>query len=363
MSFLTWLMQPVVDSINYVIGNNEKEPKVPIPTQEEQDEKELIEHWNSLVDKTFPTQPLAKTTSTKSKTIFRPTEFNQYIGQEHAKTLLKNYIKGTGKREVIFPHTLIHGSAGYGKTTLAKILAHQLKVTLVETITSDITDFSCLQSLIESCNGGILFLDEIHSIDRNNAEKLYSIMEDFSYSGQEINPFTLIGATTELGEILRNRRPFYDRFKIILGLAEYNTEELTAIIKQYNQKMFEKEKLDNGVLRKIAGNSRSTPRTAIRLLEATIYFDGDIDKVLKCFNIIQSGYTKTDLQLLKYMNQNPNGIGLQGIATYLDTSKDNYLYETEPYLLKNGLIIRTPRGRKISEKGINTINILKGENK
>ena len=99
---------------------------------------------------------------------------------------------------------------------------------------------------------------------------------------------------------------------------------------------------------------------AIRLLEATIYFEGEIDKVLIAFNILKDGYTVKDLKVLEYVRQNEKGVGLQGIASYLGTSQANYLYEMEPYLLKSNLILRSPRGRKITLEGIEKIEELKG---
>ncbi len=282
--------------------------------------------------------------------IFRPMGFNEYIGQESAKKILSKFISGTRKREVIFPHTLVHGSAGCGKTTLVKIIAHELKVNCIETITSDITDFDSLKDKIFEAQNGILFLDEIHGLDRNNAEKLYTIMEDFTYNGQTVPRFTLVGATTELGEIIQTRRPFYDRFKIIIALEDYTSVELAKIISQYQRKLFPKDIFDEKIYHLIAQNSRATPRTAIRLLEATIYFDGKINEVLESFQILKDGYTSTDLTLLKYMKSSNGAVGMQSIASYLGTSVANYNFSIEPYLLSTGMIVRTPRGRKLTDK-------------
>ena len=299
-----------------------------------------------------------KTKKSSAPTIFRPKTFSEYIGQDSAKTILDNFIKGTCQRNKVFPHTLIHGNAGCGKTTLVKIIANQLQKTCTEAITSDIIDFSVLKQQIDGVDGGILFLDEIHSIERSFAEKLYSIMEDFTYNGKDISQFTLIGATTELGEILKTRRPFYDRFKIIIGLEDYTVQNLTDIIKQYKSKIFLQDSLSEKTYYIIAENSRLTPRTAIRLLEASIYFNGDIQKVLSSFNIIKEGYTNTDLTILKYLRDSNTVVGVQSISSYLGTSEANYIFSIEPYLLKTGMIVRTPRGRKITETGITLIRQL-----
>lgn len=336
MGFLKWLSEPVTEIIDKII----EERKL-----NEVDDNGILWVSNEDLDK-----PVLKTQTTKPN-IFRPTSFKNYIGQKNAKNILNKFISGVSERNLIFPHTLIHGNAGCGKTTLVKIIANQLQVPIVETITSDIEDFEQLKSNINKTKGGILFLDEIHGIDRNNAEKLYTIMEDFSYGGIPVEQFTLIGATTELGEILKNRRPFYDRFKIIIGLEDYSTKDLTDIIIQYQKNIFPKDRLDNIIYPLIAMNSRNTPRTAIRLLEATIFFNGKIKDVLNSFDIIKNGYTKLDKKLLIYMKQNKTTIGVQSISSYLGTSEANYVFSIEPYLLQTGMIVRTPRGRLITELG------------
>ena len=291
------------------------------------------------------------------KHTFRPETFDEYIGQRKAKRILQNYIKAVKERNKIMPHILLYGKAGMGKTTLARIIANELQVNIVEVITSNIVDIYQIFEYLEQADGGILFLDEIHAITRDNAEKLYSLMEDFMYNGRYVKPFTLIGATTEVGEIIRTKRPFYDRFKIIIELEEYTKEDLIQIAKQYQERVF-KEELEEEIYEILANNCRNTPRTLIRLLEATNYFDKNINEVLESFGIIKDGFTYKDLTILKYIAQNEKGVGLQGLISYLDTSRDNYLYEIEPFLLKNGCIIRTPRGRKITQKGLEIIRML-----
>ncbi|KKL59602.1 hypothetical protein LCGC14_2213690 [marine sediment metagenome] len=287
----------------------------------------------------------------KVKFIYRPKTFSEYIGQKNVKRILENYIRGINERELVFPHTIIHGPPGFGKTTLAKIIANELQVNWTENIASQMKEIDKVLAAINSLDGGLLFLDEIHSMSREEVERLYPIMEDFQFGGTALEPFTLVGATTELGEILKNRRPFYDRFKIILELEDYTLIDLIKMGSQYKSRMFPNDGLNSSNYRILAENCRGTPRTLIRLLEATIYFRGDIDEVLKCFGILYKGFTLKDLKVLKYL-ANEKIVGLQGLASYLGTSTENYLYEIEPYLVKNGLISRTPRGRRITEIGV-----------
>lgn len=293
--------------------------------------------------------------------IYRPKSFDEYVGQEKAKSILKSYIQALQERGKVFPHLLIHGKAGCGKTTLARIIANEFGKDIDEVITSKVREFKTLFKSFNAIEGGMVFLDEIHGIPRDLVEQIYTIMEDFIHGNESIEPFTLVGATTELGEILKDRKPFYDRFKIVIELEDYTVEDLTEIIKQYRLHMFFGDTLDDSVYETIARNCRETPRTALRYLESTIYLNGDVKQVLDNFNILKDGFTARDLKTLEYIAQNEKGVGLQGLAAYLGISEQNYSYEIEPYLLKKGLIMRTPRGRKIAEKGLEKIEELKNE--
>ncbi len=300
---------------------------------------------------------------TKDVYIFRPKNFSEYIGQSRVKELLSKQIEGVKKRKRIFPHTLLYGEAGKGKTTLAKIIANELKVNFVECIAGDLEELDDLKNRLSKVNGGVLFQDEIHSLPRDISEKMYPILEDFKYENFNFKPFTLIGATTEVGELLENKKPFYDRFKIKLELEDYEKEDLIKIAEQYKNNVFMNDKLTRKHYETLAENCRGNPRALIGLLESVIYFDGDIDSVLYNFGIISNGYTEKDLKLLKYISLNEKGVGLQGIASYLGTYPKNYIYEIEPFLLKNGLIMRTPKGRKITVKGLKKIEELENGNK
>lgn len=334
MGFFDWLVDPIVNIA--------------------EDFKNSI-HINNA-DSTTEKRELEFASAPKSK-IFRPQIFEEYIGQEKAKNKLISYITAMQKRNATMPHILIYGKAGCGKTTLARIIANELQVKFKEQITSN-TNIKYIDLDIEEVEGGILFRDEIHAMPREDAEQIYTIMEDFTYEGEPIRPFTLIGATTELGEIIKNRRPFFDRFKIKIKLEDYTNEDISQIVRQYKMCSFSNDQVYESTYTIIGQNSRGTPRIAISLLEASIYLNGNIQQVLENDNIIKDGYTHEDLKLLSYITKNEKGVGLQGLVSYLDTSNENYIYEIEPYLLKNGLIIRTPRGRRITLEGIEKIKEL-----
>ena len=306
-------------------------------------------------------KPVVSLKEVQKVSTYRPSTFADYVGQEKAKQTLRSYIKGVQKRNLTFPHTIIHGNAGCGKTTLARIIANELNIPIMESIASEIKDphdiVWKLQQFEET--SGIVFLDEAHAMERNIVEGLYPLMEDFTYNGKGIQPFTLIGATTELGEMIENRRPFVERFKLWIELEGYVASHITEIVKRYKSKMFATENLGESLYDIIGKNSRNTPRTGIRLLEACVMLDGNVSQVLSNFNILKDGYTNRDLKLLNYLKDNDKGVGLQSLCSYLDISSELYMYEIEPYLLQNGLIIRTSRGRKIANAGIIKLEELK----
>jgi len=290
---------------------------------------------------------------------FKPENFRQYIGQEKVKKIIQNYLIGCKERKRKFPHTLIFAKPGMGKTTLARIIAKVLKVNFVEIIGSKVKDdFKYFKEKVRELKGGVLFIDEIHALDRDIVEKLYPIMEDFILEEDRIKPFTLIGATTEMGEIIRDRKPFFDRFKLILQLADYEEKDIIKIIKQYKRRIFKEVVPKEWFYKSIAQNSRLTPRNAIRYLESGIYFKGFEDReklmeMFKVYNIVYKGITETDIKILNYLNnfKDSKAVGIQELTAYLDTDKYNYLHYIEPYLLKQELLFRTSKGRIISDKG------------
>lgn len=283
--------------------------------------------------------------------LYRPLSFKDYIGQEKAKNMLKAFIVGSYKFKKVYPHTIIHGSSGCGKTTLARIIAQELGVSFKELLAQD-TEVETFLEAINEVNGGMIFLDEIHRMKRDTVEQLYSIMEDFTWNGKAVPEFTLIGATTEIGEILKTRKPFYERFKIIIELEDYSNDNMYSIIKKYVAKTYKGERLQTKALKIISENSRVTPRKAIRLADYLYYSGKKIKKVLADNQIIDKGYTEKDLRVLEYLHKNGKPVGLDTISLYLGVPVVTYNYEIEPYLVKSGLLMRTSRGRTITQDGI-----------
>lgn len=299
----------------------------------------------------------------------RPLSFDEYIGQTSIKETLKISIEASKKRNTHLDHLLFYGPPGLGKTTLASIIAHELgssiKITSAPSIERPRDIIGILMQLKE---GDVLFIDEIHRLNKIAEEILYPAMEDFIIdltTGKTqtvktmripIPKFTLIGATTKAGAL---SGPLRDRFGIIHRLEFYTEEELSKIVKR-TAKILDFKIDDDGAL-EIAKRSRCTPRIANRLVKrsadwAIVKGDGTITRdvaisALKALDIDEIGLDVTDRALLKLMIESFEGgpVGIETLAVALGedirTIEDVY----EPYLIQKGLLNRTPRGRKVTK--------------
>ena len=299
----------------------------------------------------------------------RPLTFDDYIGQNSIKNTLKISIEASKKRNTILDHLLFYGPPGLGKTTLATIIAHEtganIKITSAPSIERPRDIIGILMQLKE---GDVLFIDEIHRLNKIAEEILYPAMEDFSIdltTGKSqsvktmripIPKFTMIGATTKAGAL---SGPLRDRFGIIHRLEFYTIDELAQIIKR-TSKILNFDIDDNGAL-EIAKRSRLTPRIANRLVKrsadwAIVKGDGKITKqiatdALNALEIDDLGLDVTDRALLNLMINSFDGgpVGIETLAVALGedirTIEDVY----EPYLIQQGLLNRTPRGRKATK--------------
>lgn len=300
----------------------------------------------------------------------RPQKLKEYIGQEKVKEKLDIFIKAAQNRKEPLDHVLLYGPPGLGKTTLANIIANEMGGNLKITSGPAIERAGDLAAILTTLNDfDVLFIDEIHRLNRSVEEILYPAMEDFALDiviGKgaaaksirlDLPKFTLIGATTRVGLLTS---PLRDRFGVMCSMEYYNENELKEIIVR-STRIFNSEIIEEAAL-EIARRSRGTPRIANRLLKrvrdySEVKGNGIIDATvaslaLELLDIDKEGFDRIDNKILEAIIDNFNGgpVGIETLSYFigeeLDTIEDVY----EPYLLQRGFIIRTGRGRMATEK-------------
>ncbi len=307
----------------------------------------------------------------------RPKLLCEYIGQSKAKEALKVYIEAARLRNEPLDHVLLYGPPGLGKTTLAEIIANELDVNLKITSGPAIEKPGEMAAILNNLqDGDLLFVDEIHRLNRQVEEVMYPAMEDFAIdvvigkgaSAKSIRldlpKFTLVGATTRAGMMTA---PLRDRFGVVHRLEFYTVQELVQIIIRSSRVL--KIGIDNEGALEIAKRSRGTPRIANRLLKrvrdfAQVKYDGNItgevaDSALDLLEVDKNGLDTTDRKLLLQMIQKFGGgpVGLDTLAASIGEDSGTIEDVYEPFLIQNGFIARTPRGRVVTELGYKNFGI------
>ncbi|WP_310605140.1 Holliday junction branch migration DNA helicase RuvB [Anaerosporobacter sp.] len=305
----------------------------------------------------------------KIENSLRPKLLKDYIGQTKAKNNLKVYIEAAKQREEALDHVLFYGPPGLGKTTLAGIIANEMDVNLKVTSGPAIEKPGEMAAILNNLQeGDLLFVDEIHRLNRQVEEVLYPAMEDYAIdiiigkgaSARSIRldlpKFTLVGATTRAGMLTA---PLRDRFGVVHRLEFYTNEELKTIIMR-SAGLFHVEIDEEGAM-EMARRSRGTPRLANRLLKrvrdfAQVKYDGKITKevanfALDLLEVDKLGLDHIDREILLTMINKFSGgpVGLDTIAAAIGEDSGTIEDVYEPYLIQNGLIVRTPRGRMVTD--------------
>lgn len=298
----------------------------------------------------------------------RPLSLSDYIGQTDVKQQMDIFISAARNRNEPLDHTLIFGPPGLGKTTLANIIANELDVAIKTTsgpVLEKAGDLAALLTNLE--HGDVLFIDEIHRLSPAIEEILYPAMEDYQLDimiGEgpaarsiklELPPFTLVGATTRAGLLTS---PLRDRFGIIQRLEFYNTSQLSEIVTR-SARILTCE-MDEGGAHEIARRSRGTPRIANRLLRrvrdfSEVRHDGAISRevagqALDMLSIDDNGFDHMDRRLLMTLIEKFGGgpVGVDSLAAAISEERDTIEDVLEPYLIQQGFLIRTPRGRMVT---------------
>lgn len=299
----------------------------------------------------------------------RPQLLKDYIGQQKVKDTLSIYIEAARQREEPLDHVLFYGPPGLGKTTLAGIIANEMGVKMKVTSGPAIEKPGEIAAILNNLSeGDVLFIDEIHRLNRQVEEVLYPAMEDFAIDiviGKgaaarsirlDLPKFTLVGATTRAGHLTA---PLRDRFGVVSRLEFYSTRDLMTIIRRSADVLH--VKIDERGAEELARRSRGTPRLANRLLKrvrdyAQVCYDGVItlqvaNEALDLLDVDKYGLDQSDRNILFTMMEKFGGgpVGLDTLAAALGEDSGTLEDVYEPYLIKNGFIQRTPRGRVVTE--------------
>lgn len=290
---------------------------------------------------------------------FRPRNLIEYIGQDRAKELININLQKI--REIKFVHFIISGSKGTGKSTLAYIIANELGYEISTYVAGSFTQENLKQFLIKNADTKkiqILFVDEIHGLDKSLGEFMYPILEDFllPLGNLKVKPFIFIGATTDKNILQKRLAPMIDRCQSI-NLEHYTADDIKAILKQYNDQLYQLN-ITEEVYDLLSVNTRYTPRIAINYFDDLVICK-DMNRVLSAHQVIKNSLTTNDIIVLEHLEEINRPVGAEVLAIVTQQTKQDYMTLQEPFLIMEKLISRLSRGRVITDKGKKVLGEIK----
>lgn len=322
----------------------------------------ISEAWNKLEEEDkVVAQPVEKIVQSSKKFIYKPKDLQEFIGQEKAKETVEINIK---KILTLRPvHFIFSAPPGHGKTTLGYIVSKAINARVYYTIGGTVTlDTLCdfFRFNEQQKDLVVLFIDEVHSLDKACAEVLYPAIEDFSYSGIDIKPFIFMGATTEKYTLIKKFQPLVDRCGCDCELEFYTVKNMVEILTQYKNQLYATSKISPEEIEVISKNCRYTPRIGLAMIDDLVVC-GSVDRVLSSHRILCNGLKDIDIKILTCLHNMKVPVGEQALSLFSGINLMDYRHSYEPFLIREGYISRTARGRIITEYGIKTLEGIANE--
>jgi Holliday junction DNA helicase RuvB len=269
---------------------------------------------------------------------------DSHIGQKRFKAIATIHIEHCIAKRLPFPHILFYGNSGLGKTTLAELIAKCLGGRFRETTGGALNRVCEMQELIQSIEpGNVILVDEIHNLGLKSAEEAYSVMASFRWQGRDVPPFTLVGATTDAGDI---PRPLFRRFLIDIAMEPYTREQIAAIVQRHF------EVIDNETAKEISARSFGIPALALKYARHVDAAEGrGVGDIFELLGVDSLGLNERHLAVLEFLVKQNKPVSFQAIQFYTDIVATDLRNLYEAQLLRLGFLVRTPRGREITTSG------------
>lgn len=301
----------------------------------------------------------------QAKFKFRPTSFNEFIGQHQNKEIIKEAMQGIRMGELF--HFFFYAKPGVGKTSMARLIQKELDAEMVELIGKQITNETLVNTMNQFYNSKkeycILFVDEVDSVKAELCKIMNPMIEDFKLGDKHLRPFLFIGCTINKNVLIqRGNGDFLGRINYSIMFDKYNADDIKTILNQYIKQVYPKEVFSTKAVEIIAQNARNEPRKAIHMLKH-YRINKDINSMIANFKIICNGLTAHDITVLKVLNTKyPKTMSASALSQTSGVNTNDYIMDIEPYLVEEGLVER-PHKRVITVKGIELLNKLEVKNK